>query len=366
MCSRGGVAEVEPRGLKFANPNEGAEAGGVDVAGGVLAAGGWPNIDDGAGDELATEEGDGPGFVPKPEKGRLAGATGEEAAGAVKNDDFVAGGAAAVGAGDVEAGGLGAENGEGNTVDPENREGGLALGAAIMLGVEVLPAAGDPALTGAAPPFAAPKNEPDGFSVVAGLVSFFSVAGGFPNPKNPVVAGLATFSDEALDVSAGALIGASLESFGSFSRVTGGLASGELRRGAEPNGLRAGLLKPNGDGVGGGADLGGAGGGEADGDGDPGGVLLSDLGGSGSACTWGSGLGDRRSSKLGLGTGILDGASLAGFAASIDCALGFGGVDEAGRLSGALLGVSGLVSGLASGLVSGLGSSESYTQSVRT
>jgi hypothetical protein len=271
--------------LKLANPKEGAEVAGVDVVGGVLVAGGCPNS--GGGDELGTEKGDGPGFIPKPGKGELVVGTVEEAgAGAPKSDGFAVDGTAVAGAGDVEAGGLGPENGEGSTDDPENREGGLALGAAIATGEEVPPVPIDVALAGTVPvTFAAPEDEPGDCSAAGGLLSFFSsVAAGFPNPTNPVLAGLAILSDEDLGAREGGLIGASLKGFASFSRVTGGLASGELRKGAEPNGFRGGLPEPNGDGVGGGAVLGG-GGGEAEGVGDPGGVLLSDLGGSGSACS---------------------------------------------------------------------------------
>lgn len=123
------------------------------------------------------------------------------------------------------------------------------------------------------------------------------------------------------------------------SRFTGGLASGELRIGvelnAEPNGFAGGLPRPMDIGAGDAIDLAGA---DTGGSGEPGGVALwawdrpaepapvsgVELG----SC--GSGFGGNPKSPPGLGTGILDGCSLAGLEPSDEGLddLGLGGGDE--------------------------------------
>lgn len=114
-------------------------------------------------------------------------------------------------------------------------------------------------------------------------------------------------------------------------------------------------------------DLGGAAaGGEGGRAGEPGGVTLCDLveGGSPLALasfgSWGSGLGDNLSSKLGaLGMGILDGTSPSGLGASDGGigSLGFGGGEETSKPKALLGGAPALFSSL----VSCLGFSVSYS-----
>lgn len=135
-------------------------------------------------------------------------------------------------------------------------------------------------MTEAAPtPFIAPKNE-EGHCSAWGLFSLsFAGSAGLPNPpnpRNPPLAGLGAGAsgfeagagakgEGAFGTRAGGLTGVTLANSSCLlsSRVTGGLASGELRIGAElnaePNGFEEGLPKPIDIGVGDTTGLAGAG-----------------------------------------------------------------------------------------------------------
>jgi hypothetical protein len=285
-------------GLSALNPNVAVGVGEAEAEG--IEVGGTANSGGGAGEMLRAEKDDvEAGLNPKPENADTD--EGTVGVGAASVDGFAVDGvpntdadAGVVNPGAVDAGAVGA--------GAENCELGFVTDAAaralpVEAGEDDVATSGEPAVTHAVPmPFIAPENV-EGHCSDSDFVSLEESVAGLPNPKKPVLAGLLELSSVlmatgaangedvgALGANAGGFTGAALANsscFASFSRVTGGLASGELRKGAELKGFGSGLPEPKGDGIG--ALMGLADGGEGGRTGEPGGVLLCALDGGGTS-----------------------------------------------------------------------------------